>query len=61
LHSDIQQLDDRRGGGGGSSVKESVTAEWNELCRPSSVLRDVGDSGDNDNGNRVKPRASYLN
>jgi CDP-diacylglycerol--glycerol-3-phosphate 3-phosphatidyltransferase len=33
------------GGGGlcGSSVKESVAAEWNELCRPSSVLRDVGD------------------
>jgi phosphatidylserine/phosphatidylglycerophosphate/cardiolipin synthase-like enzyme len=33
------------GGGGvcGSSVRESVAAEWNEVCRPSSVLRDVGD------------------
>jgi phosphatidylserine/phosphatidylglycerophosphate/cardiolipin synthase-like enzyme len=39
------------GGGCGSSVKESVAAEWNELCRPSRVLRDVGD--DEYGGNRV--------
>jgi hypothetical protein len=39
------------GGGCGSSVKESVAAEWNELCRPSSMLRDVGD--DEYGGNRV--------
>ena len=34
-------------------VKESVAAEWNELCRLSSVLRDVGDGEDNDDGNQV--------
>jgi len=35
-------------------VIESVDAEWNELCRPSSVLRDVGDGDDDDDdGNRV--------
>ena len=37
--------------GGGSVVKESVAAEWNELCRPSSVMRDVGD--DEYGSNRV--------
>ncbi len=35
----------------GSSVKESVATEWNKLCQPSSVLRDVGD--DEYGGNRV--------
>ena len=34
-------------------MKESVAAEWNELCRPSSVLRDVGDDEDDNDGNRV--------
>ncbi len=37
--------------GGGSVVKESMAAEWNELCRPSSVMRDVGD--DEYGSNRV--------
>ena len=34
-------------------VKESVAAKWKELCRPSSVLRVVGDGDDDDDGNRV--------
>ncbi len=34
-------------------MKESVAAEWNELCRLSSVLRDVGDGNNDDNSNRV--------
>ena len=34
-------------------VKESVAAEWNKLCRPSSVLRDVGNGDDNHDGNRT--------
>ena len=49
-------FNDSMAGEGGGSVKESVAAEWNELCRPSSVLRDPG--GDDD-GNQVC--ASYLN